>query len=102
MARHGEPGCEALTFATLDRIRKIAAEAGLAMEALALAWLLQQPAVASLIVGARNPQQLENNRKALDLSLHDPLLESLNSCTDGLKLLLGHNPDLWDSSGRIQ
>jgi len=102
MARHGEPGCEHLTFATIDRIQVLADEAGFPMEALALAWLLEQPAVSSLVVGARDPDQLRKNREALEISPEPPLLEALSSCTDGLKLALGDNPDLWQTSGRIQ
>ena len=101
-ARHGETGCEDLTFATIDRIRRIAAEAGLPMEGMALAWLLRQPGVTSTIVGARSPEQLHKNRQALELQLDSTVVEALTACTEELKHALGPNPDLWDTSGRIQ
>jgi aryl-alcohol dehydrogenase-like predicted oxidoreductase len=102
MAIHGEAGCEELTFATIDAIRAIAEEVNMPMDALALAWLLHQPSVTSVIVGVRNPDQLERNRQALDIALPPPLLEALNACTEELKGVLGRNPDLWQTSGRIQ
>lgn len=101
-ARHGEAGCETLTFATIEQIRTIAAEAGLPMDGMALAWLLRQPGVTSTIVGARNPDQLHKNRQALDIQLDNSLVEALTACTNELKKALGPNSDLWDTSGRIQ
>lgn len=44
----------------------------------ALAWLLAQPCVSSVIFGARSPKQLEANLAAAELKIPDPLLEKLN------------------------
>lgn len=45
----------------VQRIKPIAAEAGLTLTQFALAWVLREPNVASAIVGASRPEQLDEN-----------------------------------------
>ena len=94
--RHGEAGCEALTTATLARIRGIAAETNRSMAELALAWTIQQPGITSVIAGARNAEQLNNNAAFLDSPLDDDVMAQLDDATAELKSALGDNPDMWD------
>ena len=56
-------------LAHVDRLEPIAAELGLSMAQLALAWCLRRPDVASVIVGATRVPQLEENAKASGLRL---------------------------------
>jgi len=56
-------------LARIDRLRPIAAELGLSLAQLALAWCLRLPEVASVIVGATRPAQLEENIVAADVDL---------------------------------
>ncbi|PSJ37267.1 aldo/keto reductase family protein [Allosphingosinicella deserti] len=65
-----------LTHAVLDRVqrlRPIAAEAGLSLAQFALAWVLREPNVASAIVGASRPDQLAENAAASGAKV-DPAL----------------------------
>ena len=62
-------------FATVEAVRAIAAEAGMSMVQLALAWVLAQPAVTSPIIGASRPEQLDEAIAALGKTL-DPGLEA--------------------------
>ncbi len=48
----------------VERLKPLAAEAGLTMGQFALAWVLREPNVASAIVGASRPEQLEENAGA--------------------------------------
>jgi 1-deoxyxylulose-5-phosphate synthase len=48
----------------VQRLRPIAAEAGLTLAQFALAWVLRQPNVASAITGASRPQQVDENAAA--------------------------------------
>ena len=100
LARHGGPGCEEDTFAAIAEIRNIAENLGVSMTEVALAWVNQQPSVKSTIVGARTPQQIIENIRALELQLEDTVLASLNSATDAVKSFLGRNPDLWSPETR--
>ena len=56
-------------LARVDRLEPIAAELGLSMAQLALAWCLRRPGVASVIVGATRVPQLEENAKASGIRL---------------------------------
>jgi len=65
--------------ATLDIIdvpKTVANRHNTSAAQIALAWLLTQPAVTSVISGAKRPDQLADNLAALDLVLtHDDLAE---------------------------
>ncbi len=54
----------------LDAVRAVAGEANATPSAVSLAWLLTQPQVSSVIFGARNIVQLEDNVKAVDVTLN--------------------------------
>lgn len=101
MSRHGDADNEVLTFATLDRIRKIADDLSESMADLSLAWLLHQRGVSSVIFGARTPEQVASNVKAEKLKLDDATLAALDDATSELKTALGSNADLWNSETRI-
>ncbi|HEX8625360.1 MAG TPA: aldo/keto reductase family protein [Allosphingosinicella sp.] len=57
----------------VQRLRPVAAEAGLSLAQFALAWVLREPNVASAIVGASRPEQLAENAAASD-AVVDPEL----------------------------
>ena len=57
------------TFAALDALRQQAIDRGVALPALALAWVLSDPAVDVVVVGPRRPDQLVQALAALDLPL---------------------------------
>jgi aryl-alcohol dehydrogenase-like predicted oxidoreductase len=61
----------ASTFDALDGLSRRAQEHGTSMAALALGWLLHQPAVTAVVVGPRSPEQLEPVRDAVRLQLAD-------------------------------
>ena len=52
------------TLAAVQKLKPVAAEAGLSLAQFALAWVLREPNVASAIVGASRPDQLEDNAAA--------------------------------------
>jgi aryl-alcohol dehydrogenase-like predicted oxidoreductase len=64
-------------FDALDAFADAAAERGLEPAALALAWLLAQPGVTSIVIGPRRPEHLETARSALDVSLSRDEAEEL-------------------------
>ncbi len=101
-ARHGDDGAEALTFETIDAIREIAEEIGEPMHRVAIAWLTEQPAVGSVIVGIRSPEQARDNAVAGNLNLSDECIDKLDEATQPLKEKLGPNADMWQSDSRIR
>lgn len=97
MTRHGGPGAEAETARALTRIREICDTAGLEMTKVALAWLLAQPGVTTVIAGARNPEQIEANAEAAGLQLPADVEQALTAATEELKVEFGANADMWQS-----
>ena len=65
---------------------------------ISIAWLLQQKGIASVLVGARVPNQLRENIKAADIVLSVDILKELSAATDELKRKVGNNPDMWEGS----
>lgn len=101
-ARHGEEGAEDLTFETIDAIREIADEVGEPMHRVAIAWLIEQPAVGSVIVGIRDPEQARDNIAAANLNLSAEVIDRLSEATQPLKEKLGPNADMWQGESRIR
>ena len=56
-------------YDTIELAVKIGESHGVSAAQVSLAYLLQKPGVTSLVVGARNPQQLRDNLAAADLEL---------------------------------
>jgi aryl-alcohol dehydrogenase-like predicted oxidoreductase len=77
-------------FAAVEELRAIAAEAGKTLVELAFQWLLSQPAVDSIILGASRLEQLQENLKAAD----GPRLDQsvLDRCDAVWKRLRGITP----------
>ena len=63
----------------VDVLREIATEKGCTVPQVALAWLLHQPAVTTVIIGAKRPDQLTENIKAVDVELSRAELDSLDA-----------------------
>lgn len=99
LARHGELGCETETFAAIDAIRDISNDLGRTMADVALAWVVAQPGINCVIVGARNPEQLNQNIATLENPLPEESISRLNEATHQLNQTLGPNPDMWQGSG---
>jgi 1-deoxyxylulose-5-phosphate synthase len=62
----------------VQRLRPVAEEAGLTMVQLALAWVLRQPNVASAIVGASRPEQVQANASAAGIVLAPDTLAAID------------------------
>jgi myo-inositol catabolism protein IolS len=101
-SRHSEDGCESETFAAIDSVRRISQKIGQPMANVSMAWLLHQPGIASIIAGARTPDQIERNAEAADLKLSSEIIDTLNEATDEVKQKLGPNPDMWQSESRFR
>ena len=101
-SRHGKEGCEKETFETLGGVRDICDRLKAPMARVALAWLLEQPGVVSVLAGARNPAQLAENMGAAELNLPDDVLKELSDVTDDLKTLLGPDPDMWGAASEAR
>ena len=62
----------------VDVLRPIAADNHVSVAQVALAWLLAQPHVTSVIIGPRTLAQLEDNLPGFELELGDEVVGRLN------------------------
>ncbi len=65
-------------LARVDALEKIATELGISLAELALAWVLREPNVASALVGASRPEQIEQNVRAVDVNLPAEVLARID------------------------
>jgi aryl-alcohol dehydrogenase-like predicted oxidoreductase len=65
-------------LAAADALAKVAEEAGLTLIHLAIAFVLQHPAVSAAIIGPRTMEHLESQLGAADVVLDDDLLDALD------------------------
>jgi aryl-alcohol dehydrogenase-like predicted oxidoreductase len=68
----------------VERLRPIAADAGLSLPQLALAWVLREPNVAAAIVGVSRPEQLDDNAGASGVRLHPETLAAIDEALAGV------------------
>ncbi len=59
-------------------LKAVADEAGLSMAQLGVAWVLQNPNVASAIIGASRPEQVKENVAAVGVKLEPELLARID------------------------
>jgi 1-deoxyxylulose-5-phosphate synthase len=62
----------------VQQLRPLADELGLSMAQLALAWVLREENVASAIIGASRPEQIEDNAGASGVELDESTLERID------------------------
>jgi aryl-alcohol dehydrogenase-like predicted oxidoreductase len=65
-------------YAVIDALREIASRHAATPAQIALAWLLARPAISSVIIAARGNDRLEENIRAVDVSLSREDLEVLD------------------------
>lgn len=64
-------------IAQVNQLSKVALSLDITVGQLALAWILRQANVASALVGASNPQQIEENAKASEIELSPDVLKQI-------------------------
>jgi aryl-alcohol dehydrogenase-like predicted oxidoreductase len=64
-------------FNKVAKLENIANELDITLPSLALAWILKQPNVASALIGASKPSQVEENVKAVEIELSDEIIQKI-------------------------
>jgi aryl-alcohol dehydrogenase-like predicted oxidoreductase len=77
-----DPFLNERTYAVVDELDAIAKSHGSTPARIALAWLQGRPAVTSIIIGARRMAQLEDNVKALEVTLTEEQRGRLDALTE--------------------
>ena len=76
---HFPPIDKTRAYVIIDVMREVATAHEASVAQIALAWLLHQPAVTSIIIGAKRIKQLDDNLSSVDVTLTDAELERLNT-----------------------
>ncbi len=82
-----QPWLQPQVLSAIQRLKGLAVEAQCTLSQLALAWVLRDPCVASAIVGASRPEQLDENIAAAELSLDGSIF------TEAERIISGVVPD---------
>jgi len=69
-------------LAAVQRLRPIADGLGITMPQLALAWVLREENVASAIIGASRPEQVEDNAAASGVELDAATLQAIDEAVE--------------------
>ncbi|TVQ25376.1 MAG: aldo/keto reductase [Spirochaetaceae bacterium] len=81
-ASAGPPVTDEHLYTVVDAIDEIAAETGKSVPQIAINWLLQRPTVSTVIIGARNQEQLLQNIESVGWNLTPDQVARLDSATD--------------------
>ncbi|MBY0381672.1 MAG: aldo/keto reductase [Xanthobacteraceae bacterium] len=77
----GPPVPDEHVYRVVDAIDEIAKETGKSVPQIALNWLLQRPSVSTIIIGARNEEQLTQNLGAIGWSLTKEQIAKLDAAS---------------------
>jgi aryl-alcohol dehydrogenase-like predicted oxidoreductase len=77
----GPPVPEEYLFRVLDAIDEIAEETGRTVPQIAINWLLQRPTVSTVLIGARNEEQLRQNLGAVGWNLTPEQVAKLDAAS---------------------
>lgn len=81
-AEFGPPVEDEQLYAIVDVLDAIAQETGKSVPQIAINWLLQRPTVSSVIIGARNEQQLRDNLGAVGWKLTAEQIARLDAASE--------------------
>jgi aryl-alcohol dehydrogenase-like predicted oxidoreductase len=81
-AAYGPPVDDDHLFRVVDALDEIAGETRKSVPQIALNWLLRRPTVSTVIVGARNEEQLQQNLGAIGWSLTPEQVAKLDAASD--------------------
>lgn len=87
VAQGGSPVPEAavneeIFYNTIDALHEVAEETGKTIAQVAINWLLQRPTVSSIIIGARNEEQLKQNLAAVGWNLTTEQVKKLDAASE--------------------
>jgi aryl-alcohol dehydrogenase-like predicted oxidoreductase len=77
----GPPLADEYVYRVVDALDAVARETGKTVPQIALNWLLQRPTVASVIIGARNEEQLRQNLGAVGWNLTTAQIAKLDAAS---------------------
>lgn len=81
-ADYGPPVPDEQLFKVVDALDEVAKETGKSVPQIALNWLIQRETIASVIIGARNEEQLRQNLAAAEFTLTEAQMSKLDKASE--------------------
>jgi len=81
-AEYGPQVADEHLFRVVDALDEVARETGKTIPQIALNWLLQRPTVSSIVIGARNEEQLRQNLGAVGWNLTPAQVAKLDAASE--------------------
>lgn len=81
-AQYGPQVTDEHLYRVVDALDEVAKETGKSIPQIALNWLLQRPTVSTVIIGARNEEQLQQNLGAVGWALTKEQIDKLDAASD--------------------
>jgi aryl-alcohol dehydrogenase-like predicted oxidoreductase len=81
-AEQGPPVSDEYLYKVVDSLEQVAKEVNKTVPQVALNWLLQRPTISSVIIGARNEEQLRQNLAAADWNLSPEQVAKLDHASE--------------------
>lgn len=69
-------------YAGVEELKEVAAGAERSLTHLAIRWVLQQPGISAVVVGARTPQQVQENWQALTGEIPESVFAAMTAISD--------------------
>ncbi len=63
----------------VERLSRVASESDMTVAQMALAWILQHKEISSVITGASRPEQIEENARAIDVTLDGTVTKAIDA-----------------------
>jgi myo-inositol catabolism protein IolS len=79
-----KPDVWPLVYDAVESFKAVAGRAGRPLVHLAIRWALHQPGVRTVLVGARNAQQVASNANALEDKIADSIFKEMSAISDQL------------------
>ena len=85
-AEYGPPVPDEFVYKVVDALDEVAKETGKSVPEISLNWLMQRPTVSSIVIGARNEEQLRQNLKAATWNLTKEQVAKLDKASEQVKI----------------
>lgn len=78
----GPPVSDEYLYKVVDALDEVAKETGKSVPQIALNWLVHRPTISSIIIGARNEEQLKQNLQAVEFNLTNEQIKKLDEASE--------------------
>ena len=102
LCRHKEKGCEKILFKVINNLIEYSKKIDISLATFSLGWLKVQPGVQSMLIGARNKNEVELNVPAFNINLPETDISFFKTITEPIKKHINGDPDMWNEVSKYR